>query len=40
MFVPKILSMVAVTILLLSWIAAKLMDFSAAMFAWSPATGA
>ena len=39
-FVPKILSMVAVTILLLSWIAAKLMDFSAAMFAWSPATGA
>jgi flagellar biosynthetic protein FliQ len=39
-FVPKILSMVAVTILLLSWIASKLMDFSAAMFAWSPATGA
>ena len=39
-FVPKILAMVAVTILLLSWIAAKLMDFSAAMFTWSPATGA
>ena len=38
-FVPKILAMVGTTVLLLSWISVKLMEFSAAMFAWSPAVG-
>lgn len=38
-FVPKILAMVATTVLLLSWISVKLMEFSAQMFSWSPATG-
>ncbi|MEY3025536.1 MAG: flagellar biosynthesis pathway component FliQ [Planctomycetota bacterium] len=39
-FVPKILAMVAVTVLLVSWIAERLMDFSTVMFTWSPAAGA
>lgn len=38
-FVPKILAMVATTVILLSWISVKLMEFSAQMFSWSPATG-
>jgi flagellar biosynthetic protein FliQ len=38
-FVPKILAMVATTVALFSWIAMKLMEFSAEMFAWSPVTG-
>ncbi len=38
-FVPKILAMVGTTIALLSWITVKLMEFSTAMFTWSPATG-
>ena len=38
-FVPKILAMIAVGIALFSWIAMKLMEFSAEMFAWSPAAG-
>ncbi|MEY3021576.1 MAG: Flagellar biosynthetic protein FliQ [Planctomycetota bacterium] len=39
-FVPKILSMVVVTVALLSWMATKLMEFAAEMFSWSPAAGA
>ncbi|MFM1823469.1 MAG: flagellar biosynthesis pathway component FliQ [Planctomycetota bacterium] len=39
-FVPKILAMVATTVALLSWMTAKLMEFAAEMFSWSPATGA
>ena len=38
-FVPKILAMVGATVLLLSWISVKLMEFSAQMFSWSPVTG-
>jgi flagellar biosynthetic protein FliQ len=38
-FVPKILAMVATTVALFSWIAMKLMEFSAEMFTWSPVTG-
>ena len=38
-FVPKILAMVATTVALFSWIAMKLMEFSAEMFMWSPVTG-
>jgi len=39
-FVPKIVAMVATTVLLLSWITMKIMEFSVEMFSWSPATGA
>ena len=39
-FVPKIVAMVATTVLLLSWITMKMMEFSVEMFSWSPATGA
>ena len=38
-FVPKILAMVATTVLLLSWMSVKLMEFSAEMFSWSPVSG-
>lgn len=38
-FVPKILAMVAATVLLLSWMSVKLMEFSAEMFSWSPVSG-
>jgi len=38
-FVPKILAMVGATVLLLSWISVKLMEFSSQMFAWSPVSG-
>ena len=38
-FVPKILAMVTTTVALFSWIAMKLMEFSAEMFMWSPVTG-
>ncbi|MEY2715571.1 MAG: flagellar biosynthesis pathway component FliQ [Planctomycetota bacterium] len=38
-FVPKILAMVAATVLLLSWMSVKLMEFSTEMFSWSPVTG-
>lgn len=38
-FVPKILAMVGTTVVLLSWISVKLMEFSTAMFTWSPASG-
>jgi flagellar biosynthetic protein FliQ len=38
-FVPKILAMVAATVLLLSWMAVKLMEFSSEMFSWSPVVG-
>jgi flagellar biosynthesis protein FliQ len=38
-FVPKILAMLTATVLLLSWIAVRLSEFSQAMFTWSPATG-
>ncbi len=38
-FVPKILAMVTTTVLLLSWITTKLMEFSAAMLSWSPVSG-
>jgi len=39
-FVPKILAMVAATVLLLSWMSVKLMEFSTEMFSWSPVSGA
>ena len=39
-FVPKIVAMVATTVLLLAWITMKIMEFSVEMFSWSPATGA
>ncbi|MFZ4750713.1 MAG: flagellar biosynthesis protein FliQ [Phycisphaerales bacterium] len=39
-FVPKIVAMVATTVLLLSWITMRIMEFSVEMFSWSPATGA
>jgi flagellar biosynthetic protein FliQ len=38
-FVPKILAMVAATVLLLSWMSVKLMEFSTEMFSWSPVSG-
>jgi flagellar biosynthetic protein FliQ len=38
-FVPKILTMVAATVALLSWMTVKLMEFSADMFSWSPVSG-
>ncbi len=38
-FVPKIIAMVMTTILLLGWITMKLMEFSTAMFSWSPPSG-
>ena len=38
-FVPKIIAMVMTTILLLGWITMKLMEFSTAMFSWSPSSG-
>ena len=38
-FVPKIISMVAASIALLSWITVKMLEFSADMFSWSPASG-
>ena len=38
-FVPKIIAMVMTTILLLGWITMKLMEYSTAMFSWSPASG-
>jgi flagellar biosynthetic protein FliQ len=38
-FVPKIIAMIATMIALLSWIAVKMMEFSAEMFAWSPVSG-
>lgn len=38
-FVPKILSMVAVTVALLSWMATKIMEFAAEMFSWNPTIG-
>jgi len=38
-FVPKILAMVGATIALISWIAVKVMEFSAEMFTWTPVSG-
>ena len=38
-FVPKILAIVAATVLLLSWMSVKLMEFSTEMFSWSPVSG-
>ncbi len=35
-FVPKIIGMILVTILLLSWIAARLSEYCAAMFSMEP----
>ena len=37
-FIPKIVSMIVVSIFVLSWLTAELMEFATELFTWQPGT--
>ncbi len=37
-FIPKIVSMIGVSIFVLSWLTAELMEFATELFTWQPGT--